>query len=157
MVHTHIIWDCVPLEQAGCVYSTQLRAMGFLTAPAGAPVWGITTSSEHLELMWRLYCKPSKQSVKERMHAVCQVGVYKVLKNTKAFFRLPALACWDSSDREQHRAKGSKSAVFMSVLNFRVSDMNLPVSCAGVVSWQELLRMLQTLLQLWWLVLQLAP
>lgn len=85
----------------------------------------------------------------ERKDACCVSGWgVQGLKEHQGFFRLPALACWDSSDREQHRAKGSKSDVFTSVLNFRVSDMNLPASCAGVVSWQELLRMLQTLLQL---------
>ena len=86
-----------------------------------------------------------------------QVWVYKLLKNAKAFFRLLALACWDSADREQHRVKGSKTAMTTSMLNFRVPDMNLPVSCTGVVFWQELLRILRTLLQSRWLAFQLAP
>lgn len=61
MDHACVIWDCVPVEQTGSVYSTQCWPVGFLRSPSGSPVQGISNSSGHFELIWRLCCKPSKR------------------------------------------------------------------------------------------------
>lgn len=111
-----------------------------LKAPADTPVWGISISYKHFELLWRLSCKPSKQcfySLKQRMHVMLQVGHARISR----FFQTDGISllgqCWliESST-------GWKDPKLLWLSPYwilgRVSDMNSPMNCAEDECWREL-------------------